>query len=81
MLRSEGEIDDVLAADRAISGDGWLAREVRLYWRRTLKRLEMSARTLVTVVTAGSCFAGTLAELALRPTARSCSTTTRRRSI
>jgi benzoyl-CoA-dihydrodiol lyase len=65
VLRTEGEIDAVLAADRAISGDGWLEREVRLFWRRTLKRVEMSARSLVALVTPGSCFAGTLVELAL----------------
>jgi benzoyl-CoA-dihydrodiol lyase len=65
VLRTVGEIDDVVAADRAMSDGGWLEREVRLFWRRTLKRLEMSARTLVTLVTPGSCFAGTLAELAL----------------
>ena len=38
---------------------------MRLFWKRTLKRLDMSARTLVALVTPGSCFAGTLAELAL----------------
>ena len=43
----------------------WLARETRLRWQRTLKRLDLSARTLVAVVEPGSCFAGTLAELAL----------------
>ena len=41
------------------------SREVRLFWKRTLKRLDMSARTLIALVTPGSCFAGTLAELAL----------------
>ena len=45
--------------------DHWLAREIRLYWARTLKRLDVSARTLVALVEPGSCFAGTLAELAL----------------
>ncbi len=55
----------MLAADSGLDCDDWLAREVRLYWKRTLKRLDMSARTLVALVTPGSCFAGTLAELAL----------------
>jgi benzoyl-CoA-dihydrodiol lyase len=40
-------------------------REIRLFWRRTLKRLDLSARTILTLVTPGSCFAGTLAELVL----------------
>src|SRR5207302_1106103 len=43
----------------------WLVREIRLFWRRTLKRLDLSARTLVALITPGSCYAGTLAELAL----------------
>jgi benzoyl-CoA-dihydrodiol lyase len=43
----------------------WLVREVRAYWKRTLKRLDVSARSLVALIEPGSCFAGTLAELAL----------------
>ena len=39
-------------------------RETVLFWRRTLKRLDLSARTLAAVIEPGSCFAGTLAELA-----------------
>ena len=65
VLRTEGEADHVIAADEEIDREGWLEREVRLLWKRTLKRLDMSARTLVALVTPGSCFAGTLAELAL----------------
>ncbi|MBV8837828.1 MAG: benzoyl-CoA-dihydrodiol lyase, partial [Alphaproteobacteria bacterium] len=41
----------------------WLAREIRLKWRRVLKRVDMTSRSLVTLVEPGSCFAGTLAEL------------------
>ena len=65
VLRTEGGADRVLAGDEEIGASGWLAREVRLFWGRTLKRLDMSARTLVALVEPGSCFAGTLAELAL----------------
>jgi benzoyl-CoA-dihydrodiol lyase len=65
VLRTEGDSATVIAADHDLDHDGWLPREVRLFWKRTLKRLEMSARTLVALVTPGSCFAGTLAELAL----------------
>ena len=65
VFRTEGEAADVVAADLQIDHGDWLAREVRLFWKRTLKRLDMSARTLVALVTPGSCFAGTLAELAL----------------
>ncbi|MDP6954086.1 MAG: enoyl-CoA hydratase-related protein, partial [Alphaproteobacteria bacterium] len=44
-------------------GDDWLAREIRLYWKRVLKRLDLSSRSLIAVIEPGSCFAGTLAEI------------------
>jgi benzoyl-CoA-dihydrodiol lyase len=65
VLHTEGDPGSVLAADEAVGEEGWLAREVRLFWGRTLKRLDLSARTLVALIEPGSCFAGTLAELAL----------------
>ncbi len=65
VLRTEGQADHVLAADEELAGADWLAREVRLFWGRTLKRLDVSSRTLVALVEPGSCFAGTLTELAL----------------
>ncbi|MFZ2138642.1 MAG: benzoyl-CoA-dihydrodiol lyase, partial [Xanthobacteraceae bacterium] len=43
----------------------WLAREVRSLWKRVLKRVDLTSRSLVTLVEPGSCFAGTLAELVL----------------
>ncbi|MEZ5410621.1 MAG: 2,3-epoxybenzoyl-CoA dihydrolase [Acidimicrobiales bacterium] len=49
----------------AENGAHWLLREVRLYWARTLKRLDLSARTLLALLEPGSCFTGVLAELAL----------------
>ena len=67
VFHSRGEPDAVLAVDDALDamGDHWLAREIRAYWARTLKRLDTSARSLFTLVEPGSCFAGTLAELVL----------------
>jgi len=41
----------------------WLAREIRHKWKRVLKRVDLTSRTLVAMVEPGSCFAGTLAEL------------------
>jgi benzoyl-CoA-dihydrodiol lyase len=41
----------------------WLAREIRLKWRRVLKRVDMTSRSLATLIEPGSCFAGILAEL------------------
>jgi benzoyl-CoA-dihydrodiol lyase len=67
VLRTEGDPGHVLAAEELLAAwpDHWLVREIRLYWARTLKRLELSARSLVALVEPGSCFGGLLAELAL----------------
>jgi benzoyl-CoA-dihydrodiol lyase len=65
VLHTEGDPDQIAQADAEISGEGWLPREVRLFWGRTLKRLDQSSRTLIALVTPESCFAGTFAELAL----------------
>jgi benzoyl-CoA-dihydrodiol lyase len=67
VFQSRGDVAAVLGADEVLDRlrDDWLVREVLLYWRRTLKRIDVSARTLVTLVDPGSCFAGTLAELVL----------------
>jgi benzoyl-CoA-dihydrodiol lyase len=64
-LRTAGANDAVIAAEAVIEREPehWLVREVRLLWARTLKRLDLSSRSLVTLVDEGSCFAGTLAEL------------------
>ena len=43
--------------------DHWLAREITLKWKRVLKRVDMTSRSIVTLIEPGSCFAGTLAEL------------------
>jgi benzoyl-CoA-dihydrodiol lyase len=42
----------------------WLAREILAKWKRVLKRIDMTSRSLVALIEPGSCFAGTLAELA-----------------
>jgi benzoyl-CoA-dihydrodiol lyase len=59
VLRTTGDAIALAAADEAIAG------EVRLFWARTLRRLDLSARSLVALIDTGSCFHGTLAELAL----------------
>jgi benzoyl-CoA-dihydrodiol lyase len=65
VLRTDGKADRVAAAEAVLAERHWLTREVRLLWARTLKRLDVSSRTLVALVEPGSCFAGTLAELVL----------------
>jgi len=67
VLKTQGDPQAVLAADRALieHGDHWLVRETLGYLRRTLARLDVSARSLYAVIDQGSCFAGLLYELAL----------------
>jgi benzoyl-CoA-dihydrodiol lyase len=65
VFKSEGDPAAVLAYDKLLDAkkDHWLAREIRLKWKRALKRVDLTSRTLVALVEPGSCFAGTLAEL------------------
>ena len=67
ILKTRGEADHVLAVDAFLHDNAgrWLARAVIGLLRRTLGRLDVSARTLFAIVDPGSCFAGTLLELAL----------------
>ena len=66
VLRTEGDAAQVLAYDALIDAhqDHWLMREVRHFLKRTLKRLDVTSRSLIALIEPGSCFAGTLAELA-----------------
>src|ERR1700751_2291903 len=65
IFKSSGAIEKVLAFDAFLDQhrEHWLAREIRLLWKRVLKRLDMTSRTIVALVEPGSCFAGTLAEI------------------
>jgi benzoyl-CoA-dihydrodiol lyase len=67
VLRTTGSPDLVTACDRLLADhqSDWLAREIRLFWRRVLKRLDVSSRSVFALVEPGSCFAGTLLELLL----------------
>jgi len=67
LLKTQGKADLVLAADAALAQhqSHWFVREVMGMLRRTLARLDVSSRTLFALVDRGSCFAGTLLELAL----------------
>jgi benzoyl-CoA-dihydrodiol lyase len=65
-FRTVGDAETVLAYDaflEAHAGD-WLAREILLYWKRLLKRIDLTSRSLVALIEPGSCFAGFLAEIA-----------------
>ncbi|MFZ5731402.1 MAG: 2,3-epoxybenzoyl-CoA dihydrolase [Pseudomonadota bacterium] len=65
VFKSVGDAASVIAYDAFLDAnkDHWLVNEVRHYWKRVLKRIDVTSRTLVTLVEPGSCFAGTLAEL------------------
>ncbi len=67
VVRAQGSADLVEAYDRLLAdrGHDWLVREIRLYLRRTLKRLDVSSRSIFALIEPGSCFTGTLLELAL----------------
>jgi benzoyl-CoA-dihydrodiol lyase len=65
VFKSHGNSAHVLACDAFLEANKahWLVNEIRHYWKRVLKRIDVTSRTLVTLVEPGSCFAGTLAEL------------------
>jgi benzoyl-CoA-dihydrodiol lyase len=65
VFRSEGNPGAVLVTDELLQRhkDDWFVREIRLYWKRLLKRIDMTSRSLFALIEPGSCFAGTLAEL------------------
>ena len=67
LIRSQGDLERVLATDAFLSANAthWLGREILLYWKRNLRRLQLSARSIFTLVEPGSCFGGTLLELVL----------------
>jgi len=67
VLRTTGRSDLVEAYDRTLAAhrDDWLVREIRLFLKRTLKRIEVSSRSVFALIEPGSCFTGTLLELAL----------------
>lgn len=67
VLKTEGDIASVLAADAALQqhADHWFVRETAGMLRRTLARLDVTSRSLFALIEPGSCFAGTLFELAL----------------
>jgi len=67
VLRTVGDVDLVLAYDAQLGelSDDWFVSEVHHYYKRTLKRLDVTSRSLFAVVEPGSCFVGLLLELAL----------------
>jgi len=62
---SQGDPEAVAAHEKFLldNRDFWLANEILQYWKRLLKRIDMTSRSLVALIENGSCFAGVLAEI------------------
>ena len=67
LMKTEGDLVAVLAMDATLRAlkDHWLVREIVGYLRRTFSRLDVTSRSLFALVDEGSCFAGSLLEIAL----------------
>jgi benzoyl-CoA-dihydrodiol lyase len=67
IMRTSGETDLVDGYERLLTDNAghWLANEILLYYKRVLKRLDVTSRSLIAEILPGSCFTGMLAELAL----------------
>ena len=67
ILRTTGNAENVLAVDRTLTEqrEHWLVRETLLFMARTLRRLDLTAKSFFALIEPGSCFAGSLLELAL----------------
>lgn len=65
VFRSQGDAQRLLAHEALLrdNADHWLAKEVLLYWKRVLKRIDVTSRSMAAYVENGSCFAGVLAEI------------------
>jgi benzoyl-CoA-dihydrodiol lyase len=67
LLTSQGDPAAVAATGELLlahAGD-WLVNEIIHYWKRTLRRLDTTSRSLIALIKPGSCFAGLLLEVAL----------------
>ncbi len=65
VFRTQGDPALVAAHEKLIleNGSHWLAHEITLYWKRVLKRIDLTSRSLVALIEPGSCFVGCLAEI------------------
>ena len=63
VFRSQGDPERFAAHEAVLNADHWLANEVQQYWKRVLKRIDVTSRSLVALVEHGSCFTGLLAEV------------------
>ena len=66
-IRTQGDIEKVLHVDQTLAEhrNHWLVREILLHMARTLRRLDLTAKSFFAVIDKGSCFVGNLLELAV----------------
>jgi benzoyl-CoA-dihydrodiol lyase len=67
LFRTSGDSDLAVAHDATLAAhkEHWLMREITLYLRRTLKRIDVTSRSIFALIEPASCFTGILLELAL----------------
>ncbi|MFT6558499.1 2,3-epoxybenzoyl-CoA dihydrolase [Sneathiella sp.] len=65
LFSTQGDPEQVAAHEKLVldNQDHWFAKEISLYWKRVLKRIDLTSRSLVALVEPGSCYAGMLAEI------------------
>ncbi len=65
VFRTQGNPDTFMSHEALLldNADHWLANEVLVYWKRLLKRIDVTSRSMTALVEHGSCFAGLLAEI------------------
>ncbi len=66
VIRTEGDPKLVANHERLLiqnQGSDWLTNEILLYWKRLLKRIDLTSRSLIALVEHGSCYSGMLGEL------------------
>ncbi len=66
-VKTQGDAAQVLAVDATLAAhvDHWLVREIVHFMKRTLKRMDLTSRSFFALIEPGSCFAGSLFELAI----------------
>ena len=66
-FKATGSADFIEAGDKLLieHADDWLIKEITLFLKRTLKRLDVSSRSLLSFIEPGSCFTGTILEIVL----------------
>ncbi|WP_089300605.1 2,3-epoxybenzoyl-CoA dihydrolase [Haloechinothrix alba] len=68
LIRTQGDAEAVAAHEKVVldgAVEDWLCNEIVLYYKRTLKRLDVTSRSLISLIEPGSCFTGVLFELML----------------